>query len=63
MNISESPAASKIVPPGMEAHLTKWSYYNRYPSEQREFNLHKILRAIDTNVILSRLTEADYCKN
>jgi DNA polymerase-3 subunit alpha/error-prone DNA polymerase len=29
---------------------------------KREFNLHKILRAIDTNVILSRLTEADYCK-
>jgi DNA-directed DNA polymerase III PolC len=29
---------------------------------KREFNLHKILRAIDTNVILSRLSEADYCK-
>ena len=29
---------------------------------KREFNLHKILRAIDTNVILSRLTVADYCK-
>lgn len=29
---------------------------------KREFNLHKILRAIDTNVILSKLTEADYCK-
>jgi len=29
---------------------------------KREFNLHKILRAIDTNVILSRLTVDDYCK-
>ena len=29
---------------------------------KREFNLHKILRAIDTNVILSKLTEDDYCK-
>ncbi|OXB23775.1 DNA polymerase III subunit alpha [Flavobacterium tructae] len=27
-----------------------------------EHNLHKILRAIDTNVILSKLTESDYCK-
>jgi DNA polymerase-3 subunit alpha/error-prone DNA polymerase len=39
----------------MEASLTKWSCYNPLPSAQREFNLHKILRAIDTNVILSRL--------
>ena len=29
---------------------------------KKEFNLHKILRAIDMNVILSRLTEEDYCK-
>ena len=29
---------------------------------KKEFNLHKILRAIDTNLILSRLTEEDYCK-
>jgi DNA-directed DNA polymerase III PolC len=29
---------------------------------KKEFNLHKILRAIDTNVILSKLTEKDYCK-
>lgn len=29
---------------------------------KREFNLHKILRAIDTNVILSKLTEDDYCE-
>ncbi|MCV9926271.1 DNA polymerase III subunit alpha [Flavobacterium sp. LS1R49] len=29
---------------------------------KKEFNLHKILRAIDTNVILSKLTENDYCK-
>ncbi|CAM4135460.1 DNA polymerase III subunit alpha [Flavobacterium sinopsychrotolerans] len=29
---------------------------------KREFNLHKILRAIDTNVILSKLTDADHCK-
>ncbi|WP_433765664.1 DNA polymerase III subunit alpha [Flavobacterium ginsenosidimutans] len=27
-----------------------------------EYNLHKILRAIDTNIILSKLTESDYCK-
>lgn len=27
-----------------------------------EYNLHKILRAIDTNIILSKLTETDYCK-
>ncbi len=31
-------------------------------SNKKEFNLHKILRAIDTNIILSKLTEADYCK-
>ncbi|WP_166919937.1 DNA polymerase III subunit alpha [Flavobacterium poyangense] len=29
---------------------------------KKEFNLHKILRAIDTNTILSKLTEADYCR-
>ena len=29
---------------------------------KKEFNLHKILRAIDTNILLSKLTEADYCK-
>ena len=29
---------------------------------KKEFNLHKILRAIDTNIILSRLTGEDYCK-
>ena len=28
---------------------------------KKEFNLHKILRAIDTNTILSKLTGADYC--
>jgi len=29
---------------------------------KKEFNLHKILRAIATNRILSKLTESDYCK-
>ncbi|MWB93063.1 DNA polymerase III subunit alpha [Flavobacterium sp. GA093] len=29
---------------------------------KREFNLHKILRAIDTNMLLSKLTPADFCK-
>ncbi|WP_369764925.1 DNA polymerase III subunit alpha [Flavobacterium sp. WC2429] len=29
---------------------------------KKEFNLHKILRAIDSNIILSKLTEANYCK-
>lgn len=29
---------------------------------KKEFNLHKILRAIDSNILLSKLTEADYCK-
>ncbi|KIA82407.1 DNA polymerase III subunit alpha [Flavobacterium sp. AED] len=29
---------------------------------KKKFNLHKILRAIDTNIILSKLTEEDYCK-
>ena len=28
-----------------------------------EFNLHKILRAIDTNTVLSKLTEKDYAKS
>jgi len=28
---------------------------------KKEFNLHKILRAIDSNVILSKLTPEDYC--
>lgn len=28
---------------------------------KKEYNLHKILRAIDTNIILSRLSENDYC--
>lgn len=28
---------------------------------KKEFNLHKILRAVDTNIILSKLTEQDYC--
>src|SRR5690606_5844885 len=30
---------------------------------KREFNLHKILRAIDNNIILSKLDENDICKN
>lgn len=29
---------------------------------KKEFNLHKILRAVDLNVLLSKLMEADYCK-
>jgi len=29
---------------------------------KEEFNLHKILRAIDLNIIGTKLTEADYCK-
>ncbi|WP_343589010.1 DNA polymerase III subunit alpha [Flavobacterium sp.] len=29
---------------------------------KKEYNLHKVLRAIDTNIILSKLSEADYCK-
>lgn len=29
---------------------------------REEFFLHKILRAIDTNIILSKLTESDHCK-
>lgn len=29
---------------------------------KKEFNLHKILRAIDKNSILSKLTESDYCR-
>jgi DNA polymerase-3 subunit alpha/error-prone DNA polymerase len=29
---------------------------------KKEYNLHKILRAIEKNVIGSKLTEADYCK-
>lgn len=28
---------------------------------KKEFNLHKILRAIDTNIVLSKLGESDYC--
>ncbi|MDX6183047.1 DNA polymerase III subunit alpha [Flavobacterium sp. Fl-77] len=30
---------------------------------KREYNLHRILRAIDMNVILSRLTPDDYCRD
>ena len=29
---------------------------------KKEFNLHKILRAIDNNTLLSKLSENDYCK-
>jgi DNA polymerase III alpha subunit len=29
---------------------------------KKEFNLHKILRAVDLNILLSKLTDADYCK-
>ncbi|UOK41497.1 MULTISPECIES: DNA polymerase III subunit alpha [Flavobacterium] len=29
---------------------------------KKEFNLHKIVRAIDTNAILSKLSDDDYCK-
>lgn len=29
---------------------------------KKEFNLHKILRAIDTNIILSKLAASDHCK-
>jgi error-prone DNA polymerase len=31
-------------------------------TNKKEYNLHKVLRAIDTNIILSKLTEADHCK-
>ena len=31
-------------------------------STKKEFNLHRILRAIDNNTLLSKLTEADICK-
>lgn len=30
---------------------------------KKEFNLHKILRAIDTNTLLSKLKEEDYCRS
>jgi DNA polymerase-3 subunit alpha/error-prone DNA polymerase len=30
--------------------------------DKKEFNLHKILQAIDSNVILSKLIETDYCR-
>jgi DNA polymerase-3 subunit alpha/error-prone DNA polymerase len=49
--------AAKIVPAGMEAQLDKMVVLQSVTFRQKEFN-HKILRAIDTNVILSRLTEA-----
>lgn len=29
---------------------------------QREYNLHRILRAIDNNTLISKLTESNYCK-
>lgn len=29
---------------------------------QREYNLHRILRAIDNNILISKLTEVNYCK-
>lgn len=29
---------------------------------QKEYNLHRILRAIDNNTLISKLTEQDYCK-
>jgi DNA polymerase-3 subunit alpha/error-prone DNA polymerase len=57
MNISESLRAAKIVPAGMEAQLDKMVVLQSVTFRQKKFN-HKILRAIDTNVILSRLTEA-----
>lgn len=31
-------------------------------NSKKEFNLHKILRAVDSNIILSKLAEDDYCK-
>ena len=31
-------------------------------STQREYNLHRILRAVDNNTLLSKLTESDTCK-
>src|SRR5690606_41802785 len=31
-------------------------------SGKREHNLHRILRAIDLNVVLSRLSEDDFCR-
>ena len=30
---------------------------------KKEYKLHKILRAIDLNILLSKLTSADYCKD
>src|SRR5690606_38839838 len=29
---------------------------------QRDHNLHRILRAVDNNTLISKLTEADFCK-
>ena len=31
--------------------------------DNKEYNLHKILRAVELNVLLSKLTELDVCKN
>ncbi|WP_296143089.1 DNA polymerase III subunit alpha [uncultured Flavobacterium sp.] len=31
-------------------------------NSKKEFNLHRILRAVDSNIILSKLAEDDYCK-
>jgi DNA polymerase-3 subunit alpha/error-prone DNA polymerase len=42
--------------------MIKWSFATSDFSDKERINLHKILRAIDTNVIFSKLTEADYCR-
>ncbi|MFM2386853.1 MAG: hypothetical protein RL660_1610 [Bacteroidota bacterium] len=48
---------------------SKWQPYYAYMiawhsiciSNQKEYNLHKILRAIDNNTLLSKLSPTDYC--
>jgi DNA-directed DNA polymerase III PolC len=41
------------------AHMVAWHTISI--ANQKEFNLHKILRAIDCNTLLSKLSNEDYC--
>lgn len=53
---------SKLFNPNFRSRLSKMVIFQPVTFRtKKEFNLHKILRAIDANIVLSKLTESDYC--
>lgn len=55
INFLYRPELKKLIPKMVILHPITFK-------TQREYNLHRILRAIDKNTLISKLTEDNYCK-